>query len=541
MNRSDPKNVIPITPAVAGRESAPELSNSFSGASSPLLSDLMGRSLSSGTPMQRPPNDSPIPVTPPRLFYELESIFVTVRQVEARLLEEQEKLRVAQKDLFQERSLREAELKQSRARAAELSEIRKRLKGELEARQKDEETLNLQVKSLQGRLNAAQGELDLLKARLDDEKRRALMDQEQTKYALGREQKRYKSLEDEYRRAYAANENLQAEIRKQLTQSIEREESLKTQNAELTARKLKVEERLSQLQGELSGLKIEFEKLRQERHSKEHSLKVAEAELQRYRAAWSEAVSRDQQMRAKLLNVNEVYGRLKEQLAVEVEKVTSLRDAWEKERNRTRVYESELQELKSRNAILEEETVSVARALKNAEGEAVRVTEEADRTKAILIRKLREADEQVNALAARLNSLERRWEAEKQSTQDMESQGQVELTLPAALPQRDQMSDRIDQLEREQARAAYEREKLAYHAEKLREHRQRNASDGQAAKKEPGPSSARESSSLQENALGISPGHLEDEREPKLEFTLNEPALLEPSNPKQPPPFGRHD
>lgn len=466
MNRFDPKNVIPISPSLTAKSqiaASQEVPHHFQ---SPI-----GPSASAQVASARPPSESPIPVTPPRLFYELESIFVTVRQVEAKLLEEQERLRIAQKELFHEKTLREAEFKSARTRIQELSEQGQRLKSEIETRAKDEEKLLIQIKGLEARVNTTQGELDLVRMRSDDERKRALLDQEQFKYAIGREQKRYKSLEDEYRRAYSANEKMQADLRLQLTQSIEREEAEKTKSAELQTRKQKVEERAAELQSELSTLKIEFERLRQDRLSKEHALKLNQAELARYKHAWTEVVKRDHQMRASLLSASEKQSQLRESLSNELTRVAQLQEAWEKERSRTRIQETELQELRSRNSILEEETIAVAKALKNAENEVLRVTEESERTKSILIRKLREADTQVDSLARRLTAMEERMRAQEparisslredrelDAEQGPESQSDVQL-----------LGARMDALQMDLARAQYEREKLAFHAEKVRQ------------------------------------------------------------------------
>jgi chromosome segregation ATPase len=466
MNRFDPKNVIPISPSVTAKSQAAASLESLQHLQSPLMQSPSAQSATA-----RPPSESPIPVTPPRLFYELESIFVTVRQVEAKLLEEQERLRVAQKELFHEKTLREAEFKSARTRIQELSEQGQRLRTEVEARAKDEEKLLLQIKGLEARINTTQGELDLVRMRSDDERKRALLDQEQFKYAIGREQKRYKSLEDEYRRAYSANEKMQADLRLQLTQSIEREEAEKTKSAELQTRKQKVEERAAELQSELSTLKIEFGRLRQDRLSKEHALKLNQAELARYKVAWTEVVKRDHQMRASLLSASEKQSQLRESLSNELARVAQLQEAWEKERSRTRIQETELQELRSRNSILEEETIAVAKALKNAETEVLRVTEESERTKSILMRKLREADTQVEGLERRLTAMEEKFRAQEPSriSPSREERELDEGQDPESKSEAQVLGARMDALQKDLARAQYEREKLAFHAEKIRQ------------------------------------------------------------------------
>jgi chromosome segregation ATPase len=311
------------------------------------------------------------PVGPPRIFYELESIFVATRQMENALRKEQGRAAGIQRDLQAERTRYQQAVAEANHRIRLLSADLEKHRTDLATHQTNEEKLSGQVKTLSTALITVRNELETTRRALVAHKRKIAEDQEAHQHQLLQEQRRHATLTEQMQTLRQETENALKEQKSRYQQLSEHENKLKTELDTQIARREKLQENLDQTLSELNAEKIQSsktgfqaQKAQNELTELRTRLEQTEEELGRLRKAWPEMVLRERKLREEAS-----------------EKISRANAATRDSEDRSRRMVDEMTEFKMRNGLLDQEITRLTQALETSRTVVEQTRKELDQSR----------------------------------------------------------------------------------------------------------------------------------------------------------------
>ena len=251
----------------------------------------------------------------PQLFYEIESLCTSIRQVEVTAQKEKERSSDLQSLFSQERAKYQADLNESNRKMNELTLLIQRAKTDLLSYQSKEKILLSQVKAQLEQLTATRNEL------------------QSSRQSLALQQQRY-SIEMEQMKGFIQNEKsqvdtLKIEIRKQIHSHTESEEKLinQIQNLKMELEKSKSEEqklidKINRVQNRLQEAEIKTQRtqekinfLTHETEKSQSKISHLEARLIQSKNEIREAIVKDKQAEEKHLKLQKSLNKMVDDLS----------------------------------------------------------------------------------------------------------------------------------------------------------------------------------------------------------------------------------